>query len=282
MATASRWVTPLWLSKYCKRLILMNDKQITERGWQVKRLGSRLPWAAGPIRPAEVSEGLCAAVLARENVLEDVNYLKVSPNHFIVEIHPQNYTRNYQPIEGRILQQWRDRLIAHLATTNSRQGRQEYRFGGGLQLTIRPVPDLKPDQARILCRVQPDEPGETPLLPARLELLDGSRSWVLRPGVMTIGREAHCDIALDFPAVQEKRLVSAQHAYLQCRAGRYLLFDGAPNGKPSTNGTYVNSQRVPQGGYLLQPDDLILLAAIKPGEPRLDTPGVAALRFKLE
>ena len=260
----------------------MNDKEITERGWQVKRLGSRLPWSAGPIRPAEISEGLCAATLARENVLEDVNYSKVSPNHFIVEIHPENYTRNYQPIEGRILKQWRERLIAHLATTNSRQGRQEYHFGGSLQLTIRPVTDLKLDQARILCRVQPDEPGETPLLPASLELLDGSRSWVLRPGVMTIGRAERCDIPLNYPIVQEKRLVSSQHAYLQCQAGRYLLFDGAPNGKSSTNGTYVNGQRVPASGYLLQQGDLILLAAIKPAEPRPDTPGVVALRFKME
>jgi len=260
----------------------MNEKEITERGWQVKRLGSRLPWTAGPIRPAEVSEGLCAAILARENVLEDVNYMKVSPNHFIVEIHPENYTRNYQPIEGRILQQWRERLIAHLATTNSRQGRQEYRLGGSLQLTIRPVKDLKLDQARILSRVQPDEPGEVPLLPAHLELLDGSRSWVLRPGVMTIGRDNRCDIPLNSPAIQEKRLVSAQHAYLQCQAGRYVLFDGAPDGKPSTNGTYVNGQRVPRGGYLLQPGDLIVLAALKPGEPDPNTPGVVALRLKLE
>ena len=82
--------------------------------------------------------------------------------------------------------------------------------------------------------------------------------------------------------MQEKRLVSSQHAYLQCQAGRYLLFDGAPNGKPSTNGTYVNGQRVPASGYLLQQGDLILLAAIKPAEPRPDTPGVVTLRFKME
>lgn len=260
----------------------MNEKEITERGWQVKRLGARLPWSAGPIRPAEISAGLCAAILTRENVLEDVNYQKISPNHFIVELHPENYTRNYQPIEGRILQQWRERLIDHLETTNSRQGRQEYRFGGRLQLTIRPVPGLKPDQARILSRVQPDEPGEVPKLPGRLELLDGSLSWVLRPGVMTIGRDSHCDIALKIPAVQAKRLVSAQHAYLNCQEGRYLLFDGGPDGKPSTNGTFVNGQRVPAGGILLRSGDLIVLAALKPSEPRPDTPGVAALRFKLE
>lgn len=260
----------------------MIERDIPEQGWQVKRLGSRLPWNTGPIRPADVSDGLCTTMVARENVIEDVDYLKVVPNHFIVELNQENYARNYQPIEKRILGQWREKLMAYLATANSRQGRQEYRFGGSVQLEIRPVTTLKLDQARILCRVQTDTPAEVPGLPARLELLDGSRHWALRPGIVTLGREARCDVHLDSPVIQEKRLVSGQHAYMQCQPDRYVLFDGAPNGKPSTNGTYVNGQRVPSGGYALQEGDLIVLAALKPGDPRPEIPGVAALRFKLE
>jgi pSer/pThr/pTyr-binding forkhead associated (FHA) protein len=74
--------------------------------------------------------------------------------------------------------------------------------------------------------------------------------------------------------------VSGQHAYLHCLPRAYRLFDGAPNGLPSINGTFVNGRPVPPGGHLLQDGDILILAAVRPQAPSLDTPGVAGLRFR--
>ena len=133
-----------------------------------------------------------------------------------------------------IREQWRERLLNYLATANSRQGRREYRFGGQVSVEIRPAPEVEPGQLRILSRWQPDPPASAPpvALPACLELLPSGRPWPLRAGLVTIGREPVCDIFLDLPRVQELKLISGQHAYLQCLPGSYRLFDGAPNGLP--------------------------------------------------
>jgi pSer/pThr/pTyr-binding forkhead associated (FHA) protein len=82
--------------------------------------------------------------------------------------------------------------------------------------------------------------------------------------------------------VQEKRLVSGQHAYLQCDEGQVWLFDGAPAGGVSTNGTFVNGVRVPAHGSRLQDGDVIVLAALDPENPKPDVPGTATLRFIVE
>ena len=72
--------------------------------------------------------------------------------------------------------------------------------------------------------------------------------WALYPGVNTMGRSESCQVYLDMPQVQEKRLVSGQHAYIVMENGACILFDGSPDGKPSANGTYVNLRRVPPNG----------------------------------
>ena len=54
--------------------------------------------------------------------------------------------RNYQLLRDQILFQWNEKLLVHLLTANSRQGRQEYRFGGPLMIEIRPVEDQEPNQ----------------------------------------------------------------------------------------------------------------------------------------
>lgn len=253
--------------------------------WQVRLVGPRLPWQSGNIRPAELGEALCEALLARENLLEDADYLKIVPNRYIVEVNDKNYQRNYQPIEARLLEQWRVKMLDRLTTTNSRQGRQEYQLGGGLSLEIRPVADLAESQARILSQVQTGAaagPAAGSRSPGSLELLTGGGRWPLRPGVLTIGRDKRCDIYLDARVIQEKRLVSGVHAHLLCEGEEVYLFDGAPGGGPSKNGTYLNNRRVPYGGQRLRDGDVIVLAALNPADPRPDTPGVAALRYRLE
>ena len=251
----------------------------SQPAWQMRLIGSRLPWGSRPVRPAEVSEGLCDVMVARQNTLEDVNYQKIVPNQFVVELSQGNYSRNYQPIEDRILQQWNQKLMDHIMTANSRQGRMEYRFGGPLKLEIRPVEDLREDQARLYCRVQSEVSAGEPALLACLEILPGGKRISLKPGITTIGRNPHCDVYLDSMVVQEKRLISGEHAYLHCQKGNCRIYDGSPDGKLSVNGTFVSSRRVPPAGLDLHDGDLIILAALDARFPREDTPGVAALRF---
>jgi hypothetical protein len=116
---------------------------------------------------------------------------------------------------------------------------------------------------------------------AFLEWLDGQRRWPVFAGENTIGRDPNCDIYLDLTQIQEKPLVSALHATLRVENGQFILFDGRPGVKASANGTYLNARRIPAHGAPLQDGDLIVLAALNPNQPRADTPGVAALRFRL-
>lgn len=289
---------------------------------------SRIPWLNRPIRPADIGGVLRDVMLTRENMLEDVNYLKVVPNRYIVEVSEANYARQFRPIEGQILQQWRERLLQELVTANNRQGRKEFRFGGRLRMEVRPSTELRDPEARILSRVEPDvaldarrqEPARrqpqtavapppqvvpaqarphvaAPLHPethsrpqaqkpargkavnAFVELVPSGQRWALYEGTNTIGRSEACQIYLGMPEVQEKRLVSGQHAYIQVSGGVCTLHDGAPGGRPSANGTYVNLHRVPPEGYRLQNGDAIVLAAVDPLYPRSDTPGVVTFYF---
>ncbi len=249
----------------------------------IRMISSRLPWGSRPDRPADIGDELCAAMLARENVLEDANYQKISPNRFVVELGQENYAQNYQVLEDQILQQWGEKLLAYLLTANNRQGRQEYRFAGPVKIEILAVADLGMGQARIRCRVQTGKERQpaagSPVDPAVcLEVLPGGRRWTLHPGFVTIGRGSGCDICLDAPAIKEKKLVSNLHAHLNCQGESYRLFDGAPDGKPSRNGTYVNLRRLPPGGVDLKDGDLILLAALEPNHPDPAIPGGASQR----
>jgi len=119
----------------------------------------RLPGLGQPaVRPADVGEGLRAAMLDRGSMLEDVNYLKVVPNRFIVEISTEDYRRQFRPIEAQVIDQWREQMLDDLITANSRQGRKEFRLGGRLQVEVRPSSSLKDSEARILSRIEPDPP----------------------------------------------------------------------------------------------------------------------------
>lgn len=253
-------------------------------GWQVKLIEPRLPWGNRPARPAELAENLSTIMLASENLLEDAEYNKIIPNQYVVEINRNHHARYFQPIEKEVLQQWQSRMLERINTANSRQGRNEYRLAGPLHIEIRPVDDLSPVQVRVLYRIQADErrPGSEDALPACIKLLPSGRTWPLRPGITTIGRAKDCVIALDMPVVRAKRLISSRHAYLVYEEGRYRIFDGSPDGKPSLNGTFVDYQLVGPEGRLLQDGDIIILAAIDPRHPRTDTLGIVALRFDMD
>jgi hypothetical protein len=234
-----------------------------------------------PVLPADVTKRLETALLARENLLEDVDYGKIVPNDYVVELNESNYRRNYMPIERQVCERWQSRLVSVLNTTNDRWGRSAYRFCGPVRVRIRAVADLEESQVRLRCQVNPDVGANSTIAgPACLELIPGGRRWPLQKEMVTVGRDNVCDVFLDMPVVQQARLVSGQHAYIVHKAGEYHLFDGGPGGRPSVNGTFVNGQRVGPDGYNLSDGDTIILALQGLNQPRSDAPGAVAFLFR--
>jgi len=239
-----------------------------------------LEWPGAPIRPAEVGDQLRRAMLDDRNMLEDAHYVKTVPNDFLVELNPAQYDAYFRPLEQQIIEQWSQRLLDEVSLTNQRQGRREFRFVGPVQIRVQPAPDIVAGRVRIGCWVKPTSNAQSgPASLAYLELLPGGRQWPLRNGITTIGRDEGCDILLDMPRFQEQPLISGQHAHIIGQGQLYRLFDGAPGGQASRNGTYVNSRPVALGGQTLKDGDLIVLAAADRNNPRPDRPGVAAFLF---
>jgi pSer/pThr/pTyr-binding forkhead associated (FHA) protein len=66
-------------------------------------------------------------------------------------------------------------------------------------------------------------------------------------GKLVVGRDPSCDIVI------ENKLVSKRHAMIQKIKDDYFVTD-----LDSTNGTFINAERVPQGKYLkIEPGDAL-------------------------
>ena len=231
------------------------------------------------VLPADVSKRLEGAMLDAHNHLEDVNYGKIVPNFFVVEVSPENYKQNYQPIEQQTCVQWQQRLLNALSTANGRQGRKAFRFGGAVEVNVRSVADLSEQEVRILSQIRNDGIGEGKSQVAYLEQIPDGRHWSVKMGINTLGRSRQTNIYLDFPIIQERRLISKHHAYIRAENDSFYIFDGAPDGKNSRSGTFVNSQSVTESGHELSDGNVIILAALDRECPRPDTPGVAGFIF---
>jgi hypothetical protein len=235
-----------------------------------------------PILPADVSKKLEAAMLNGRNHLEDVNYGKIVPNFFVVEVSPDNYQQNYEPIERQACEQWQQRLLNAINTANSRQGRKVFRFGGPVKVNVRPVPDLNEKEVRILSQIRSEAVGDGQSQTAYLERLPDGRRWYVQSGTTTLGRSSRSDIYLDSPTIQERRLISNQHAYIRADNGRFYIYDGTIDGKRSRNGTFVNGRGVTDSGYKLSDGDVVILAALDYDHPRPDYPGSVGFIFHTE
>ncbi|MDT8305965.1 MAG: DUF3662 domain-containing protein [Anaerolineae bacterium] len=234
----------------------------------------------GAVRPADINRHLEAAMLDRQNLLEDVNYGKIVPNEYLVEVGPETYEHRFRPLAGDLTSQWQRRLLDALNTANGRQGSRVYRFGGPVVVHLRPAADVPEDEVRIRSRVNNEQAVAAAVGIPCLQRLPRGRSWPLQGALVTMGRSRQNDIYLDEPEIQERRLVSSQHAYLRCRGDHCHLYDGSPDGKPSLNGTYVNGKRLGQEGRLLRDGDTVVLAASDPQHPSPDAPGVAGFVFR--
>jgi hypothetical protein len=262
-----------------------------------------------PIRPAEVGRRLEKVMLARENMLEDANYRLVVPNDYVVAVNPALYDQGYRPIEAQLCDQWQARLLDRLVTANSRIGEKKYRFGGPVRVRIEPAAGLAATQVEVRGQIGPGaasssskpaappaaypapvasrsgpDAGATRQMARRscLALLPAGPRYPLPQGVWTIGRDAACDLHLDQPEVQQRRLISAQHAYVRHQGGTCRLYDGTPAGRRSANGTYVNGRPLGTEGRLLQDGDVIVLGATDPAQPRPDVAGTAGFIFYVD
>jgi hypothetical protein len=233
-----------------------------------------------PVRPADINRHLEAAMLDRQNLLEDVNYGKIVPNEYLVEVGPETYEHRFRPIAADLTGQWQRRLLDALNTANGRQGSRVYRFGGPVVVHLRAAGDVPEDEVRIRSRVNNEQAVAAAVGIPCLQRLPRGRSWPLQGSVVTVGRSRQNDIYLDEPEIQARRLVSSQHAYLRCRGDRCHLYDGSPDGKASLNGTFINGERLGQEGRLLRDGDVVVLAASDPQHPRPDAPGVAGFVYR--
>lgn len=83
--------------------------------------------------------------------------------------------------------------------------------------------------------------------PALLVLTVSPQAGSLTPAEISIGRSARADVCLPYPKI------SKQHGHFRVDDGVYALVDGN-----STNGTYVDGVRIPQGATYPLPADCIV------------------------
>lgn len=253
------------------------------------------------IRPFQIRKELQKAMVAPEHCPEDVEGYKMVPNIYEVELNESVYEVFFQPIKETICDQLAEGLHEHLSVMNRRSGRKEYVCLGEIQVKLKPVSDLPENKVNITCQMvlpddkvnitseivqagkrEPQEPGPFEGLPlACLEGRTNGEQWLLHNEMVTIGRDEKCDVCMDMPIVQEKSLVSNNHAYILYENKNFRLFDGSREGRRSTNGTFVNGELVRQDGHRLQDGDTIILAALDANDPRPDTEGVVELIFRL-
>jgi hypothetical protein len=99
-----------------------------------------------------------------------------------------------------------------------------------------------------------------PAAPARAWLVGGGRKLEVAPDAFRLGRDPRSDWVFTEP------VVSGAHAVLRQTDAGCVIYD-----LDSTNGTFVNSVRVPPDGKILQAGDQIMLG-----------PGGPSLRFETE
>ncbi|URR36178.1 FHA domain-containing protein [Thermosynechococcus sp. HN-54] len=89
-----------------------------------------------------------------------------------------------------------------------------------------------------------------------LNTVGGRRAIALDAAAYSIGRDESNAIVIDFETVSRQHAILLRVPVPGTTSYRYRLVDGNANGKPSTNGTFVNGKRITS--HELQHGDVIL------------------------
>ena len=181
------------------------------------------------VHPVEIAASLqreCddrAAIVARGRTMV--------PNHFTVELGQRDYER---------LSVYSAPLAAELAAmVREHATEQRYAFVGPVEVDLELADDLDTGMFRIRSSAEPgvvDQAGpvvaSTPDKRQAAYLEHGSATYSLRGSITTLGRGNDVDLRIDDPGVSRRHLE--------------IVLGGIPrvNDLGSTNGTYVNGQRV--------------------------------------
>ena len=188
------------------------------------------------IRPIELGRRLIREMDDRRSV--DVKGQRIVPNDFVVLLSANDHS-SFADIE--------DALRTELVEAVREYAREEgYHFMGPVTVELRVDNGLKPGRFGIVSQLRQAEPGRRPgsiVMPSgeRIELADQHN---------VIGRLANCRIQLS------DSNTSRQHAEIHRAGSGFVISDLG-----STNGTYVNGERI-GADCRLSDGDIITIGAV--------------------
>ncbi len=201
-----------------------------------------------PIQPAEIGKKLERAMLDQQRASMGTS---IVPNIYVVGLHPKDFVQvaDYRGGLARQMEAW----LAQVATERNlsvvdrirvtiNEDDTAKRRNPAVTASIsdsRSIPGQKPEQrsmppaqATSVYRVEAPEHRRS----ASLRAVDGvqkGRTFIVPPGITSVGRSPENDIVLDSPDV------SRRHARIECNRNGIRVHD-----LNSTNGTRVNGEPV--------------------------------------
>jgi hypothetical protein len=242
----------------------MNTNHIARFEELVQRLveGTFARLFAGRLQPLEVANALAHAL--EDHAAPQPDGLPQAPNHYWVALNPTDYDALFEEQPDLV-----DDLASYLFDLAHQAG---FALAQPPQVSLASQRDVALHQVRVSARWLPSddetaaeesdstrqmalpadrapheeqEPVSRPFL-----ILEGQRHIALRDPTVSLGRSLDNDIIVD------DARVSRQHAQLQRRYDRYVLFDLG-----STGGTAVNGYPVKE--CVLEAGDVISLAGVE-------------------
>lgn len=187
------------------------------------------------LKPVELGRRLVREMDANRSV--GVNGERVAPNHFVIELSPDDADRFAE------MQESLRRELADAAREHARD--EGYSFLGPVAVELEVQDRLRTGSFRIAAGLRESESG---LAPGSLVLPDGERV-VLGEAIVTIGRLGDSTLVLEDPNV------SRHHAEIRPHGTGFKLVDLG-----STNGSLVNGERT--GERQLRDGDLMEFGSI--------------------
>jgi hypothetical protein len=197
-----------------------------------------------PLQPAEIGKRLERAMLAEQRTSVGT---AIVPNVYTVGLHPKDFAQvsDYRAGLARQLEAWLarvaternfsvvDRIQVTISEDPAARRRNPLVAATIADRRLGPKPvRVQPAQATSVYRNEPTTQG----IAASLRGLDGEfrgRTFIVPPGMTTVGRAPENDIVIDSPDV------SRRHARIESGPGRIRVHD-----LNSTNGTRINGDAI--------------------------------------